>query len=361
MAQHLLQLIAATRQVAVAWLAVAALLAPGVLRGQEQPALPPPSDLAVGPEAVEERLAEDLGERLAQWWATVANVWDHVVYEAEGSKITVGKVVLALLLLTLGLWASRRLSRLFARRVLGRFRLAEGAIAAFQTLTFYFLVVAFFLWALNVVQIPLTLFTFLGGAVAIGVGFGSQNIVNNFMSGLILMVERPVRVGDLIDLEGASGRVEQIGLRSTRIRSGDNTHVIVPNSHLLENRVLNRTLSDNVMRTDVQVGVAYGSDLGKVRRCLEQAIEASESVLESPPPEILFTDFGDNALVFRALFWTKVRTPLDSARAQSEVRFHADALFREAGVAVAFPQRDVHLDALGPLEVRLRRGAVESE
>jgi small-conductance mechanosensitive channel len=295
----------------------------------------------------------DLGERLAHWWQRVTGVWNYVLMTVEESSITVGKVIVALLLLVLGAWMSRRLSRLFARRVLRRFKLEEGAVAALQTLTSYLLLLAFFLWALWLVNIPLTVFTFLGGAVAIGIGFGSQNIVNNFMSGLILIAERPVKVGDLIDIDGTYGRVETIGPRSTRVRSGDNTHVILPNSTLLESKVLNWTVSDNVIRTSMDVGVAYGSDVAEVKRRLEQALAESERVLETPAPEILFIDFGDNALLFRALFWTRVSMPLDQARAQSEVRFRVDALFREAGVEIAFPQRDVHLDAAGPLEVRV--------
>ncbi len=297
---------------------------------------------------------EELGDTLADWWRRIVAVWHYEIFRAEESPITVAKLAGALFLLAFGFWVARILSRLFARRVLSRFGLAEGGIAAIQTLTFYLLVLAFFLWALNLVNIPLTVFTFLGGAVAIGVGFGSQNIVNNFISGLILIVERPVKVGDLIDLDGTSGRVEHIGARSTRIRSGDNTHIIVPNSNLLESRVLNWTLSDNVIRTRMDVGVVYGSDVARVRECLARALSESERVLESPAPEILFLDFGDNALVFRALFWTVVRAPLDQARSQSDVRFRVDELFREAGLVIAFPQRDVHLDTASPLEVVLR-------
>jgi small-conductance mechanosensitive channel len=320
-------------------------LAFGVL-AQDQPAAePPPSGVEAGLEGIETRLGD--------LWREVVKIWQYQLVKDVENPVTVAKVVLALFLLAVGILASRWLSRLFARRILGRFRLHEGAIAAIQTLSFYFLTLAFFLWSLNLVSIPLTVFTFLGGAVAIGVGFGSQNIVNNFMSGLILIAERPVKVGDLIEIDGTSGRVEHIGARSTRIRSGDNTHVIVPNSKLLENPVLNWTLSDNVIRTTMDVGVAYGSDVAKVRECLEQALRESERVLETPVPEVLFTEFGDNALVFRALFWTVVRAPLDKARAQSEVRFRVDALFREAEIVIAFPQRDVHLDTLHPLEVVL--------
>ena len=124
---------------------------------------------------------------------------------------------------------------------------------------FYFLLTVAFLTALRMVQIPLTAFAFVGGALAIGVGFGSQNIVNNFISGIILLVERPIKRSDLVDVGGIFGNVEQIGLRSTRIRTGDNVHIIVPNASFLESNVVNWTHSDPKVRVSVSVGVAYGS------------------------------------------------------------------------------------------------------
>ncbi len=305
-------------------------------------------------------MGANLQEQLVEGWQRVAAFFTYELVAVEGSSITVGKVGGAILLVILGLWASRWISRLIGRRLLRRFRLAEGAVAAIQTLIFYFLILAFCLWALRLVNIPLTAFTFLGGAVAIGVGFGSQNIVNNFISGLILIAERPVKVGDLIDIDGLYGRVEKIGARSTRVVSGDNTHIILPNSNLLENKVLNWTLSDNVMRTHMDIGVAYGSDVAEVKRRLEEALKQCTSVMKEPAPEVLFLDFGDNALVFRSLFWTQVRAPLDQLRAQSEVRFQVDESFRAADITVAFPQCDVHLDGLGPIVVQIQNPGQES-
>jgi small-conductance mechanosensitive channel len=294
-------------------------------------------------------------ERITILWGGLKTAWNYEILEVENSSITVGKLSLALLLLILGTWASRYLSEAFARRILERFRLDEGVVAALQTFTFYLLFLAFFLWALRLVNIPLTVFTFLGGAIAIGVGFGSQNIVNNFMSGLILMAERPVKVGDLVEIDDTAGRVEYIGARSTRIHLGDNSHIIVPNSNLLESRVMNWTLADNLLRTAVEVGVAYGSDLDAVRRATQAALEECERIQESPRPEVLFVDFASDALLFRVLFWVRVRLPLDLERARSELRFQVDAHFREANITIAFPQRDVHFDH--PLEIHLRRGA----
>ena len=189
--------------------------------------------------------------------------------------------------------------------------------------------------------------------LAIGIGFGSQNIMNNFISGLIILAEHPIKVGDLIDVDGVFGQVERIGPRSSRIRAGDNTHVIVPNSAFLEKNVLNWTVSDDVIRTWVDVGVAYGSPVEEVAEGLQRAVAEEPGVLDSPEPEILFMDFGDNALAFRAYFWVRVARSLDRHRFQSRLRFRIDRIFREAGIVIAFPQRDVHLDSLSPLEVRM--------
>ena len=310
-------------------------------------------------ESIEQRLGEaSFKNRLAQAESLALDAWGYEFLVAEGNSITVGKVLTAALFLILGAWISRHLSRLFAKRILQRFELDEGVVAALQTLTFYVLFLAFFLWALHLVNIPLTVFTFLGGAVAIGVGFGSQNIINNFMSGLILLAERPVKVGDLIEIDGTSGRVEYIGARSTRIRSGDNTHIIVPNSTLLQNKVLNWTLSDHIIRTQMDVGVAYGSDVAEVQKQIGKAVSECERILESPKPEILFLDFAADALLFRTLLWIRVDQPLDQDRASSRLRFRIDELFRQAGISIAFPQRDIHFDQ--PLEIRMQKERQET-
>jgi len=333
------------------FLQVLALLAGTAVPAAAQPAAPPPP----APPPPDDTVMDGVADVLLNVFDEVGRIWNYPIYKPEGgTEITPGKILLALVLIVIGHRIARRLSHLLADRVLSRFRLTVGAVAIFRTLAYYLLLVAFLLWALELVAIPLTFFTFVGGALAIGLGFGSQNIVNNFMSGLILMAEQPVKVGDLIEVDGQTGRVDHIGARSTRIRSGDNTHFILPNSRLLEAAVLNWTLSDHQLRTSVDVGVAYGSDVHEVRRCLLAAVTKCERVLKEPAPEVLFMDFGDNALVFRTYFWFEVRLPLDTKRAQSELRFEIEALLREAGVTVAFPQRDVHFDP-GPFEVRVLR------
>lgn len=286
---------------------------------------------------------------------TFPEFWNHSIVQVGGQPVTVGSVLLAILMLAIGWFVSKLLSRLLARALGERLQLDPGAREAVRTLGFYLLYVVFAFTSLNLVQFPLTVFTIAGGAAAIGVGFGSQSLMNNFISGLILHLERPIHAGDLVSVEGTHGIVETIGARSTHIRTADNTQMIVPNSFFLQNSLVNFTLSDDVVRTRVTVGIAYGSPTREARGLILQALEGNERVLKEPAPRILFTDFGDNALAFEALFWLRARTMLERREVESDLRYRIDELFREAGITIAFPQRDVHLDTPKPLAVTLVR------
>lgn len=211
----------------------------------------------------------------------------------------------------------------------------------------------FTLLALRAIHFPLTAFTVLGGALAIGIGFGSQNVMNNFISGLILMLERPVRAHDVVEVDGNHGTIEKIGARSTQIRSTDGRHIIVPNSFFLESNVVNWTLSDDLIRAKVRVGVIYGSPTRLVEELIRKVIQEDDQVLKTPVPIVVFDEFGDNSLNFDVYFWVKARSPMEVRRVQSRVRFRIDDLFRENHLVIAFPQRDVHIDSATPLEVRI--------
>jgi len=282
--------------------------------------------------------------------------WNYELVASEPEPITPGKILGALVIFLIGWLLARQISRLMGSRLFPRLRVEEGAAQAFQSLVFYFLVLVAVLTALRMVQIPLTAFAVVGGALAIGVGFGSQNVVNNFISGIILLAERPIKRGDLIELGGVYGNVESIGLRSTRVRTGDNVHIIVPNAAFLESNVVNWTHSDRRVRLTIAVGIAYGSPTREAERLIQQAVHDQPEVLAQPPPVVLFCDFGDNALGFEARFWIEMRTVLQRLQVESAVRFRIDEMFREAGITIAFPQRDVHLDTLSPVEVRLVEG-----
>lgn len=305
----------------------------------------------------ERRKSVEWGERFEDAWVIVLDVWNYELTSINDNPITVRKVIIGLVLFFVGTLLARRLTRLLARRFFPRLGLNEGAAAAVQSMLFYLLVLTVAMLSLRIVNVPLTAFTILGGALAIGIGFGSQNVMNNFISGLIMLVERPIRVGDLIQIEDMVGTVEYIGPRSTRVRAPQNMDIIVPNSSFLEKNVINWTLSDDRYRAQVIVGVAYGSPTRDVTKLIEKAMSEHGKVLSKPKPIILFSDFGDNALVFEAHFWVIMRRLMDRRIIESDIRFRIDSLFREAGIVIAFPQRDLHFDSKSPIRVRVETDA----
>jgi small-conductance mechanosensitive channel len=207
--------------------------------------------------------------------------------------------------------------------------------------------------ALEILSVPLTAFAFISGAIAIGVGFGAQNVINNFISGWILLWERPIRIGDFLEIGDTRGTVEAINTRSTRIRRVDGVHLLIPNSHLLENTVVNWTLVDRLTRGHVRVGVAYGSPVRLVAQLIEQVAKENAHVLETPGVMVIFDDFGDSALIFDVYFWIEASGEKDLRVIRSDIRFRIDELFREHNITISFPQRDVHLTSLTPVQVAL--------
>ena len=279
---------------------------------------------------------------------------DFELYVIDDQSITIKKILLALLILSVGLFLANLFSRFVSNRLLAMTQLDESAKAAIHKVSFLILTIILVLFALNTVNIPLTILTLLGGAVAIGVGFGSQNLINNFISGFIIMFERPIKIDDVIEVDNIIGRVEHIGTRCTHIRTQANLNILVPNSTFLENNIINWTLSDDVVRCDVSVGVAYGSSARDTAKALERAVEEHDLILKKPEPIIVFKDFGDNALIFEVFFWIRIGNKrMLKTITESNVRFLIEKHLREAGIVVAFPQRDVHLDTTKPIEMRI--------
>lgn len=292
-------------------------------------------------------------------WERVREIWSYELMKiGTDGTLEVGQLVLVLLVLLVGYFASRLVERLIMRRLAGT-HLRPDAVYALQRIAFYVLLLIVGMTAMSLLRIPLTAFAFVSGAIAIGVGFGAQNIINNFISGWILMWEQPVRIDDFVEIDSSSGVVERIGNRSTRIRRVDGVHMLVPNSHMLERTVVNWTLIDRRIRSVVRVGVAYGSPVKKVAELIRQAIADTPDILQDPDPVVVLEDFGDNALVFDAYFWADLSNQRQQRQIRSDVRFRIDELFQENGIVIAFPQRDVHLDGISPLEVRLVAGKEE--
>jgi small-conductance mechanosensitive channel len=282
-------------------------------------------------------------ETLEQVLSVVRAVLTQTVYTPPGgSPMTIGQLLLVTLLVIGGIFVGRLIQRLVARR-LAKSGMQADAAYALERILFYLILVTVVVTALGLLQIPLTAFAFVSGAIAIGVGFGAQNILNNFISGWILMSERPVRIGDVIEIGEDRGIVETIGGRSTRIRRVDGVHLLVPNSQMLEQVVTNWTLMDKNVRTTVRVGVAYGSPVKRVAELITQATTEQPDVLTKPAPQVVFEDFGDSALIFDVFFWSAVGSEKELRSIRSAIRFRLTELFEQNGIVIPFPQRDVHL------------------
>jgi small-conductance mechanosensitive channel len=211
--------------------------------------------------------------------------------------------------------------------------------------------------AFRMVNIPLEVFGFVGGALALGFGLGAQNLVNNFISGIILLVEQPIRIGDVIEIDGIRGTVRRIASRYSQVRRFDGVDVLVPNREILERQVINLTLDDPQTRLTVKVGVAYGSPTRVVADAVMSAAREHGLVLKDPAPFVLFEDFADSALVFSLNFWVTLTPTTNSLVIASDLRYMIDRSLRDAGIVISFPQRDVHLDLVGPVQVEMRAHA----
>jgi potassium efflux system protein len=308
-------------------------------------------------ERVRGRLLE-VPENLKKIWNFELFSADDTI-EVDGQKITgsrsitVGKVAVALFILVFGYFACRILARLAQIFVIRRFGVEPNLANLVRRWVLFLTLCILVLTSLSWVKIPLTTFAFLGGALAIGVGFGTQNLLKNLISGIMLLIERPLRVGDVIELGNTRGRVNSIGIRSSVIGSADGIDTIVPNSALLENNVTNWTYSSAHVRFAIRVGVAYGSTTRDVGKLLTSAAAEHGKVLKEPAPQILFEDFGENALIFSLNYWLEVNATSDTKLIASDLRHMIDQRFREAGVVFAFPQRDLRLDTARPLQIEV--------
>ena len=276
-------------------------------------------------------------------FADLQSALSFVLFTYNDVQITVLKVIQVPLVLFLMWFVVTWIGRLIKKALLAK-NLGPDAVHLFTRIYLVVTIAVLVFTSLEVLNIPLTAFAFVSGAIAIGVGFGAQNIINNFLSGWILMWERPIRIGDFLEVGNAKGVVETINTRSTRIRRNDGVHMLVPNSHLLENTVTNWTLIDRNARSFVNVGVAYGSDVVLVEKLMKQILDEHPAILKTPASSVLFDDFADSSLTFSAIFWVCAESEAPLRLVRSELRFSIYKLFAENNITIAFPQRDIHID-----------------
>ncbi|WP_447599407.1 mechanosensitive ion channel domain-containing protein [Nitrospira sp. Nam80] len=295
------------------------------------------------------RHARPLSERLREWGtsaaASVNNAWNIELFSAEDTievegktitgrrSITVGKVLKALAILLGGYWISIILARFAERKAITKFHIDPNVANIIRQWALAFLFTILVIITLMSVKIPLTAFAFLGGALAIGVGFGTQNLLKNVISGILLLVERPLRVGDVIEVDGIRGTVTTIGLRSSTIRDSTGVETLIPNSNLLERNLTNWTYSSYRKRYSLQLTVVEGPASRRVKDLLVDLALRHGRILKEPEPYVLLEEFKDGALVFSLQYWIEIGPAVDPATVASDLRFMIESAFADQGIA----------------------------
>ncbi|MEO8617368.1 MAG: mechanosensitive ion channel domain-containing protein [Luteolibacter sp.] len=312
---------------------------------------------------VEKPLSERISDATTTTWDSIKSVWHFEVFQyddtvmlggvpiTEKRGVSLGKFIIAILAFCVAYFIATRIINRLRNLVIRHGHVAE---AQAKTLGNWLMIVVGFLLAvgtLHFLKIPLTVFAFFGGALAIGLGFGTQTLIKNFISGIIVLFERKVRVGDVVDIGGTAGTVVEINTRSSVVRSPDGREALVPNSVFLENTITNLTLSNRSLRRAVTVGVAYGSSPQQVIAILTECAERHGLIHKDPPPLVIFQDFGDNALLFKLYIWVALDAKTNPELVESDLRMMIEKQFSEVGIGFPFPQRDMHLKTGSPLQI----------
>lgn len=269
-------------------------------------------------------------------------MFNYELFTIGETTITSGNIILTIIILLLAPITFLLFRKFFLLRYYRRKNIEVGRSYAITTLLKYVFYIVFFLIALQASGIKLSLLLAAGAALLVGVGIGLQQTFNDFASGLILLIEGSVQKGDWVEVGDTEGKVIKIGLRTSLIETRRRVTIIVPNSKITVDEVVNLSHQDNkILRYTVSVGVAYGSDVKKVKAILLECAKTHNRILNKPIPTVRFTDFGDSSLDFELLFWSDDYDTIEAVK--SDIRFMIDAKFRDNKVEIPFPQRDLHI------------------
>ncbi|WP_026368071.1 mechanosensitive ion channel domain-containing protein [Aminiphilus circumscriptus] len=285
------------------------------------------------------------------WQDRVMSIWNMELWVIDNSAVTVRKVILAFAIFFLGLWGAKAGTRWLNKKLRRRFEIERDAAAAIQRIIYYVLVIIVFLFTLKMVNIPLTAFTIIFSAFSVGLGLGLKDLFANMVTGFFLLLHKPFRTQDVIEVNGITATVQEIGARYTILRTFDNKEVMMPNNVFFTNQVTNWTLSDKITRNKLTVGVGYDSPAEKVEELLLDVVKNHLKIQKKPAPFVVFQDFGDSALLFDLYFWVDMNIGV-GMRVASDLRFRILERCRAEGISIAFPQRDLHLHTPRPLELR---------
>ncbi len=264
--------------------------------------------------------------------------WYFEIAKADGEPVTLGIVIIAVVCFVLGVIIAKWLSSRITKLIFQKFNIHPNTLHVWSTITFYLMSIFVTILALKIAHVPLTIFTLLGGAIALGVGFGSKNIVNNFMSGVFFMFEAPAKVGDFVEVQGIFGRVVYTGIRASQLEVGMNKVVIIPNSAFLENPILNWGRAGTPLNLKVEIGVAYESDLKLVEKLMKEAAHSTGLIVESMPLAFSIKSFDASSILVELSFPTRLNVPSDREGVPALLRSKIFELFTKENIVIPYPQ-----------------------
>ncbi|ODS30765.1 MAG: hypothetical protein SCARUB_04127 [Candidatus Scalindua rubra] len=308
-------------------------------------------DVVSSPAAPE--LFRNVYEKVLYVFISIKNGLTYKFVLAEGRYTTPFKMLIGILVLVVAFICTRYLRNVLRTKVYEKARLEKGARHAISSGITYFIIGIAAIIGLNIAGIPLRSLAIFAGAFGIGLGFGMQNIINNLVSGIIIFFEKPIKVGDVITIDkDIAGKVEKISIRSTVVNTFDRKTVVVPNSRFLESNVVNWVHGgDMLLRSKIEVGVAYGSDTELVKDCLFKVVNSHPDVEKEPEPIVRFSEFGNSSLNFELYFWAHI---FKRWMAISDLNFAIDKVFRENKIEIPFPQRDLHIRSEKPIDAKFK-------
>jgi len=278
--------------------------------------------------------------------AAFSSIWDFLqkpIFTVSGQGISAVSFLYFVFVIVVSVLFARLFTRFLQRNVYSKTEIEKGAQYTLSRLVRYVTVTIGFLIGLQMIGFDLSVLTVFGGLFGVGIGFGLQNIFSNFASGLILLLERPIQVGDIVELDGILGKVEEIRFRVAVVNTFDNESIIVPNSDLVSKKVTNWSYGgDTTLRLRIPIGVDYGTDIEKVENILLEIAGEEEKIMSEPqPPQVFFKEHADSSLNFELRVW--ISDPRDRITVRDNVRRKIDDRFNREGIGIPFPQRDVYL------------------
>lgn len=284
-------------------------------------------------------VVKDKADGLIEWLEKIMNL--SLISMGE-SNLTIGLVLTLIISFIVLFVGSEWFRRILVNKVLNRYQIETGTRQSIGTIVKYVLILAGIFSILQTSGVDLSAFGILAGAIGVGIGFGLQNVTNNFISGLIILFEQPIKIGDRIEVGDVTGDVVKISARSTTIVTNDNISIIVPNSQFIDSQVINWSHSDRNIRFNFPVGVSYQEDPERIKKILLEIASANPGVLKTPEPDILFEDYGDSSINFNLRVWTSEYINKPKVL-KSQLYYEIFRRFREEEVEIPFPQRDIHL------------------